>query len=283
VLDGLRTYELDEIKQCFQAEKFPLSGITPLGSAEFHFTEPARYLGVTLHAGSLVRPGLTDSMSVSPGDRFREEDPYTDLFIEDFPVRIIARDSRFEYDLNWEIEESIYAADKKKWGLQVWNRELTEDERELTYRKYREFYALVDMATEFMLGSGSPVVIFDMHAFCYQRDHRIHWTGDGKPVINLGTRYINRKFFTPLIDAFLGGISETVIDGHPLRVAENELFPGGYITRRYAHLHYCRVLVLAIEYKKIFMDEWSGEFYMDKFHILRKDFNHAKERIIQML
>lgn len=260
-----------------------MKGITPLGSAEFHFIGPARYMGVALHCGSNVRQELWGAMEVTAGDRFREEDPYTELLIEDFPIRIIARDSRFEYDLNWEIEKSIYAPGEKKWGLQVWNRKLTDDERERTYNKFREFHALLDMATEFMLGSGSPVIIFDMHSFCYQRDQKTDWNRDGKPVINLGTRYIDRKFFTPLIDNFLEGISETVIEGHPLRVAENELFPGGYLTRKYSQLHNQKVLVLAIEYKKIFMDEWSGDFHMDKFHILRRDFIHAKERVIQML
>jgi N-formylglutamate deformylase len=274
---------MDKIRQRLESGNLPLKGITPLGSAEFHFMEPARYLGVALHCGRNVRPDLKEAMEIPAADRFREEDPYTDLFIEDFPIRILARDSRFEFDLNWEMEKSIYSPGEQKWGLQVWNRELTDEEKELTYSKFREFHALLDLAVEFMLGSGPPVVIFDMHSFCYQRDQKTDWTRDGTPGINLGTRYINRKFFSPLIDTFLEGISETVIEGHLLRVAENELFPGGYLTRKYSRLHSQKVLVLAIEYKKIFMDEWSGEFHMDKFHILRRDFIHAKERVMEML
>jgi len=160
---------------------------------------------------------------------------------------------------------------------------LTEGEKRTTYSKFKEFHAILDIVVELMLEQDSPAVLFDIHSFCYQRERKINWFDDEMPEINLGIRYINRHFFSPLIDCFLEGVSGTVIDGHPVRVVENELFPGGYLTRKYAQRQNRRVLVLAIEYKKIFMDEWTGDLYNDIFNVLKNDFLHTKEQIVDLL
>jgi N-formylglutamate amidohydrolase len=282
-LAALETYDLEAIGQHFEKGAFPFSGISRLGSAEFHFREPARYLGVALHAGSRVRPALSGVMAVTEQERLREEDPDTDLFIREFPLQLIARDSRFEYDLNWEPEKSIYAAGEKKWGLQVWNRELTAMEKEESHAKYREFHAILDMVLEAMLRQGAPVILFDMHSFCYLREGPVNWFEDQKPEINLGTRHINRRHFTLLVDTFLEGVSGMHINGHPLRAGENELFSGGYLTRKYAGRFNREVLVMAIEYKKIFMNERTAVMDRDRFTILKTNFLEIKDQMLKLL
>jgi len=280
-MSPLKKYSLSEIGQCLKDGKYPISGITELGSAEFHFKEPSGFLGVALHNGSRIRPELSAAMDVKREDRFREEDPYTDYFLNEFPMQVIARDSRFEYDLNWEIEQCIYSASEKKWGLQVWNRKLTPVEKELTYRKYREFHDLLDLIVGYILELHSTVVVFDIHSFCYQREARLNWWEDDKPEINLGTKYINRTHFSTLIDLFLKRVSVMEMNGHSLRVDENVLFPGGYLTRKYTNSHNRQVLVLAIEYKKIFMDEWTGELFPQELGMLIENLLLTKESIVR--
>ena len=258
-LPELNTYSLEEISRRLVRGELPLSGITELGSSEFHILEPAHYAGVVMHSRHRVRSGILEILAVDETDRFREEDPYMERFISEFPVQVIARDSRYEYDVNWEIENAIYDADKKKWGMQVWKRELTGQERKDSLAKYLEFHSLLDMLTEFMLEHGRHALVFDMHSFCYQREKKQEWFESNKPDINLGTKSLNRNHFAPVINLFLKRISATRIDGRQLRIAENELFPGGYLTRKYSKLYPDKVLVLALEYKKIFMDEWTGE------------------------
>lgn len=278
-----KTYSLTEIGQCLKDGNYPISGITELGSTEFHFKEPSEYLGVALHNGSRIRPELFEAMEVKREDRFREEDPYTDYFLHEFPIQVIARDSRFEYDLNWEIEQSIYSASEKKWGLQVWNRMLTPAETESTYGKYREFHALLDLIVSYILEFHSTIVMFDIHSFCYQRESRLNWWEDDKPDINLGTKYINRGHFSTLIDLFIKQVSEMEMNGYSLRVGENVLFPGGYLTRKYANSHNRQVLVLAIEYKKIFMDEWTGELFPQEQGMLIENLLLTKESIVRTM
>lgn len=276
----IKEYSLEEIRQILVWGRFPVSGITPLGSAEFHFLEPAAYLGIALHSGSRIRPEISEALAVGQEDRKREEDPFTDQFVDSFPLQLIARDSRFEYDLNWEVEKSIYPAHEKKWGLQVWNRSLSKEETERTCRKHREFHELLDVVIDFILERNRIALLFDIHSFCYQRGSKIAWWKDDKPEINLGTRYINRDHFSSQLDLFLEGVSAQEIDDHKVRVAENEIFPGGYLTRKYAASHNQQVLVLAIEYKKIFMDELTGELFPHKLEMLKQNLLLTKERLI---
>jgi N-formylglutamate amidohydrolase len=280
-METLKTYDPEELREDLYSGLFPIHGISSLGSAEFHLRAPAHYLGVALHSGGRVREELVGVMAVTPEERFREEDPFTELFIQDFPLQLIGRDSRFEYDLNREPDRCIYAHNRKKWGLTVWNRELTQKEKELNLTRFREFHVILDMLVEYVTGIGTPAVLFDMHSFCYQRKKKMLWFEDAGPEINLGTRFINREYFAPLVDRFLEGISGMMIDGYPVRVRENVLFPGGYLTRKYAASHNREILVLAIEFKKLFMDEVTGIFNSEKFHILKSGFTRSKDRILE--
>ena len=76
-------------------------------------------------------------------------------------------------------------------------------------------------------------------------------------------------------------ISGLHIKDHPVRVAENELFLGGYLSRRLCKTWYNEVLVLAMEYKKIFMDEWSGEVFKESLDALVDCFSSATEKLLK--
>jgi N-formylglutamate deformylase len=271
---------LEEVKELLGNRQFPISGITELGSAEFSFTGLVPCLGVALHAGGRVRPGLRDIMEVSGDDRHREEDPHTDRFIENLPLRVRALDSRFEYDLNREPERSIYSSVRVVWGLKVWKRKINEQERALSLAKHGEFHQLIDMITGCLLQEYKRILVFDMHSYCYQREKKQAWHKDPRPGINVGTKAVNRKLFGPVINRLISELSGLRIDNRPFRVAENEIFPGGYLSRRLSREHYDRVLVLALEYKKVFMDEWTGQVYPGVLELLVRDFEQAVEKLL---
>ncbi len=272
-------FSLSEIEEKLQKNEFPFSGITLSGCAEFHFMEPSFYAGVALHAGNRVRESLATVMSASVEERLREEDPYTELFLKEIPIQIIARDSRFEYDLNRETYRAIYSHDSKTWGIQVWKKELNKKERNQSLAKHREFHELVDLVAEYLLHQGNYALLFDMHSYGYQRERTMLWYQDPDPEINLGTKAINRDLFGDITDDFKCLLSGLVIDGHPVRVAENKVFGGGYLARRLSKTCPDRLLVLALEYKKIFMNEITGELYEDKLTVLIEHFNQAVEKL----
>ena len=55
-------------------------------------------------------------------------------------------------------------------------------------------------------------------------------------------------------------MTQISIEERLISVAENEIFKGGYLARRLCARNHDQLAVFAIEFKKIFMDEWSGEF-----------------------
>jgi N-formylglutamate deformylase len=277
-MDNKGHYSINQIKEKLAKNNFPFSGITELGSAEFYFQKPAFYAGVALHSGSRVRPEVLKVMEATKADRFREEDPYTDLFIQDFPIQIKGCDSRFEYDLNRESHRAIYDTVKKTWGIKVWKKELPEREREITLAKHHEFYDLMTVVTDYLLQQNNYAVIFDMHSYCYQRNGSSIWFEDPKPEINVGTKAANRTVFGPAIELLVDKLNNTRIENRIIRVRENEVFEGGYLAKQFSAKHYDRLLVFALEYKKIFMNELSGELFkpildklVDDFSIVVKD------------
>jgi hypothetical protein len=69
---------------------------------------------------------------------------------------------------------------------------------------------------------------------------------------------MDRKRWAGLVDRFLDDLRGFDYFGRPLDVRENVKFRGGQLTR-YIHEHFpSSGCALAVEVKKIFMDEWSG-------------------------
>ena len=256
-----KKYALDDIKDMLFKEKFPCSGLTELGSARFVFNEAAPFAGTALHAGSLIREDLQDALAVSEADRLREEDPATEQFIKELPIQVIALDSRFEYDVNRSEEKAIPLTPDMAWGLEVWNRDLSAAEKEFTLNKYHEFHSLMDIISDYLVSTTEKAYIFDMHSYCYQRDQNLPWYENGKPEINLGTEAINKEVFGQEISMLLEQFGQISVEGRKIRAAENEVFRGGFLARKLCARHYNNLAVFAVEFKKIFMDEWSGEIY----------------------
>ena len=277
----LRQYSLNEIKEKLWNGELPFSGITELGSSEFHFEAPAFHAGVSMHSGHRVRKEILEILAVSEEDRYREEDPFMDRFISDFPIRICGKDSRFEYDLNRNPYRTLYDYDKPKWGLNVWRREVTDEERAFSIKKHREFHELLEMVCSYLLQQHRYALLFDLHAYCYQRETRQAWHEDEGPEINIGTGAVNREIFEPAITCFKSNLRRTKISDRPLRISENKIFFGGYLSRHLSRIFHERLLVLALEYKKIFIDEWTGTLYQDVLDKLTRDFNRAVDRAVE--
>lgn len=276
----LNQFSLPEIEDKLKRDELPFSGVTLSASAEFHFLRPSFYAGVALHAGNRVRTNLDPVMSATAEERFREEDPYTNRFLNGLPIQIIARDSRFEYDLNREPHRAIYGHERNIWGIRVWNKELNEKERNLSLISHREFHDLMDVVVRYLLLHGKYALLFDIHSYCFQRKGAIPWYRDPNPEINIGSKAVNRTVFGKIIEDFKQFLYGLNIDDHPIRVKENAVFGGGYLARRLSKAYPDRLLVLAMEYKKIFMNELTGELDKEKLDILIEQFNLAVEELV---
>jgi len=156
---------------------------------------------------------------------------------------------------------AVYRTPKDAWGLPVWREELPEEIVARSVERYDSFYRDLEAFTADCLTRFSRLVILDLHSYNHRRAGQDDPGADvaGNPEVNLGTGSMDRKLWAPVVDAFLKGMSAAEVQGHRLDVRENVRFKGGYLSR-WVHENFPESgCVLAIELKKTFMDEWSGE------------------------
>ncbi|WP_106849839.1 N-formylglutamate amidohydrolase [Blastococcus sp. Marseille-P5729] len=213
-----------------------------------------------IHTGHDLRSAVADAMVLDEQTRFREEDPFTDRIGERMPARVIVHRSRFEIDLNRSREEAVYRTPEDCWDLEVW-RENPLDEKlvEGSLELYDDFYSKLAARLDEVAARG-PFVLYDVHSYNHRRDGA---EGDPSPQednpdVNVGTGSLDRDRFGPVVDAFMTSLGQVETSTGQMDVRENVRFKGANLAR-WTHERYPGVgCALALEFKKTFMDEWTG-------------------------
>ena len=215
-------------------------------------------LATAIHAGHGLRPEIADRIALDEEIRFREEDPYTDLLTAVVPFRVVVNRSRFEIDLNRPRSEAIYTGPDQAWGLDVWRAPLDAEAVETSLDIYDWFYQEIGQRLD-ALAVLSPFVVLDIHSYNHRRDGADQAPADpsANPDINIGTGSLDRTKWASLVDRFTGDLINALPS--TATVAENVRFKGGYFSQWIDERYAGRGCALALEFKKIFMDEWSGE------------------------
>lgn len=219
-------------------------------------------IGTSLHYHSAIRPDLMPKLAVEEAKKYYEEDPETEKFLGRILHTLTPNQSRFEFDLNRPPNTTVYTDPDLAWGITTWKEPLSQYEQEFSLEKWYEFNTLVDCAVEDAVSRFGYAIVLDFHSYNYQRSGPTDWRTDGKPVINIGTRHLvlddwGRK----VVDDFIADMKKTTVQGEECLVEENGVFYGGYVNRRLAHLFGSKVITLSIEYKKVYMDEDTGEIF----------------------
>lgn len=213
-------------------------------------------IAASIHAGHDLSAEIAELMVLDEDERFREEDPFTDLIAARAPARVVVHRSRFEADLNRIRSKAVYRTPDDAWGLQVWEGEtLPDDVVDLALAGYDEFFAALAERLDVVAERG-PFVLYDVHSY----NHRRHGEEadpepeEENPEVNLGTGSVDHVTFGAVVGAFRQSMLEQGFD-----IRDNVKFKGQNLAW-FVHDRYPGVgCVLAIEFKKTFMDEWSGE------------------------
>lgn len=224
-------------------------------------------VATALHCGHELRPELIDLCGLDEATRLREEDPYTDLWTPVAPTRIIPKQSRFEADLNRDRSQAVYIRPEDAWGLQVWKRPLTQELIQQSLDYYDEFYAQVKQIFDAVQDKTGKFIVFDLHSYNHRRGGPEALPEDPakNPEVNVGTGTMNRGRWAPLVDRFIKDLSTFDYLGRHLDVRENVKFYGRQLAK-WTHTNYPEQgCCLAIEFKKFWMDEWSGQVDQEQF------------------
>lgn len=219
-------------------------------------------IGTAIHSGSDVGSACQSLMAISDSDRLREEDPFTEWFVADFPTQIIVHRSRFQVDLNRAREAAVYLTPEQSWGLTVWREPPHQDIVDDCLAFHDAFYAELKHVLADVEKAYGRFVLVDVHSYNHRREgqNRAPAAQDVAPDINIGTFSMDRVRWAPVIDAFMAALRRQRLNGEPIDVRENVSFQGKGEQTRFVHENFPHTgCAIAVEFKKIFMDEWSGK------------------------
>ncbi|MBN2715283.1 MAG: N-formylglutamate amidohydrolase [Deltaproteobacteria bacterium] len=239
------------------------------------------FIAFAIHAGHWLRTEIKSTIALEDDVQLREEDPYTDRWAAIAPTSIIVERSRFEVDFNRSREESVYLTKEQAWGLDVWREPPDAELVEHSRQEWDLFYEEIKTTLSAIERTHGRFIVLDFHSYNHRRDGKDAKPADERrnPVVNLGTGALDRKLWKPIIDTFIETVSGFKLDGKKLDVRENVKFKGGYLSRWIVENFPESACVLAIDVKKVFMDEWSGELYEDRMNLFRDAFVAAMDKM----
>lgn len=217
-------------------------------------------VATAIHNGHRMRPELLPYCKLSETERLREEDPFTASWITVCENQIQVLPSRFEIDINRPREKAVYINPQDAWGLDVWGGTLPPHIIEKSLQRYDEIYS--ELATYFdsLLAIHNRIIVYDLHSYNHRREGFDKYAPvEENPEVNIGTNNINKDVWAPVIDTLITSMKHYNFEGRYLSVGENIKFKGGYFGQWLQERYADRVCPIAIEFKKFFMNEWTGK------------------------
>ncbi|WP_198032452.1 N-formylglutamate amidohydrolase [Aerolutibacter daejeonensis] len=242
-------------------------------------------MATAIHDGHALRREVQAAMALPEGARLREEDPFTGQAILDIPTHVIPVPSRFECDLNRGEADAIYATPEQAWGLDVWRAPPHPDLMERSLRYHRAFYTMMRHLLDDVAAQG-PFVLLDVHSYNHRRaGPSVDATPSADaPDINIGTFSMPREGWGWLLDPLIDAMCEFDFLGRRLDVRENVAFQGKGQLTRFVHQNYPEMgCAIAIEFKKFFMDEWTGEPDSAELQAMRGLMTHVADTSRKLL
>jgi hypothetical protein len=238
-----------------------------------------------IHAGHSIRNELLPLIALDEATRLREEDPYTDRWVKVVPGWIVMTRSRFEVDLNRERDEAVYLSPEMAWDLHLWKAPLTEEMIKHSLEEYDAFYHELELLLSKLAHHFKRFVIFDLHTYNYRREGPERPPADPRtnPEVNIGTGTLDRKLCGHLVDRFMQDLRKYNFLGRHLDVRENVKFEGRQLARWIHSKFPDSACVISIEFKKFFMDEWTGEADEEQLNTIRDALHSTIPGILEEL
>ena len=223
---------------------------------------PGPIVASAIHDGHDLRTEVAKAMALSDTDRLREEDPFTGQAILDVPTHVVVHRSRFEFDLNRGAESAIYRTPEQSWGLDLWREPPSDGLVDRSLELHASYYRMLGGLLDGVAREHDRFVLLDVHSYNHRRDgpEGQPTPKEAAPDINIGTFSMPREYWAFLLDPLMEAMRGFDFNGRRLDVRENIAFQGRGEQTRFVHERYPEQgCAIAIEFKKFFMDEWTGE------------------------
>ncbi|CAN5344286.1 N-formylglutamate amidohydrolase [soil metagenome] len=240
-------------------------------------------VAAAIHEGHQTREELRSLFNLSDEERLREEDPFTARWVNFTDNRVIVHHSRFEVDVNRPREKAVYLQPEDAWGLQVWKNGLDKNVLENSLAIYDAFYNDAEGYFYSLIQQHGHIVVFDIHSYNHRReDDKTVADPEENPEVNIGTKNMDRKW-KHLVKALIDNFSSFNYDDRKLDVRENIKFKGGYFGQWLHEQFDKNVCPVSIEFKKFFMDEWTGQPFEKDIQLIAQLLEASKETVLTEL
>lgn len=243
-------------------------------------------IATAIHDGHHVDAAALAEMALDDAGRLREEDPFTGDALQDVPTWTVASRSRFEIDLNRARDTAIYRTPEQSWGLRVWQTEPSEAICREALAYHDAYYAHIASVLDDVSARHAKFVLLDVHSYNHRRDgaDAAPTPQNDAPDVNIGTFSMPRDEWAFLLDPLIEAMRKFDFAGRKLDVRENIAFQGKGEQTRFVHERYPgRGCAIALEFKKFYMDEWTGEPDPQALQAMRGLLRHVSETATALL
>ena len=212
-------------------------------------------VATAIHAGHDLRPEVAALSALNDGNRLREEDPFTDRWTTSARNAVVLHRSRWEVDVNRVRDRAVYRQPEDCWGLTPWladpDAALLADSGAL----YDAFYAELHEVCLDLVRRHGRFVLLDLHSYNHRRLGPAGPAADpaSNPEVNLGTASVGPQWRS-LVDRYLRDLNAAGLDAR-----ENVRFRGAELAAWVHSTFPDTGCCLAVDVKKVFMDEHTGQ------------------------
>ncbi len=243
-------------------------------------------IAAAVHSGHRIRAELTPWLAIPDKGRLREEDPLTDYFLTVADTTVRANVSRFECDLNRPRDICITRDPKKTWELRIWDDALPDQQIERSRAIHDRFYAAMRRLCDDKIARHGQILLLDIHSYNFKRNGPggEPAPAENNPDIDIGATTLDKPVYGDLLDEFAETLRRVPVNGTAPSVGINVRWKDGGNFPEWLHGIYGeKACVMTLEYKKIFMDEWSEEADIFALQHLRQGLLLAVEGARQTL
>lgn len=247
---------------------------------------PGPVIATAIHDGHALRPEVLAAMALDDTGRLREEDPFTGQAVAAVGNHIIVHRSRFEVDINRARDTAVYETPDQSWGLKVWKDRPSPDLIDGSLAIHDAYYANLATTLDLLALRHDKFLLLDVHSYNHRRDgpDADPTPQEDAPDINIGTFSMPRAEWAWLVDPLIDEIAAFDFAGRTLDVRENVAFQGKGEQTRFVHDRYPgRGCAIAFEFKKIFMDEWTGTPDPTALSAMRELIAHLANKATELL
>lgn len=222
-------------------KKEQINAIVKGGFLQIKVTSYLPVIAIAMHGGRRIEREFADLLNLNSNERELAEESFTDFYIDNLPIQIIARDNKSIYDLSKNRENCI--------NLNNFVHDLTPFQKKKIYKYYDDFHAILKELIEVISRVEKRVFLYDFH---------------GKIQEKLIILKINNKSMLPHTLDLSKSFEESdfkLINGNFEIIEESNEFIKR-LSAKHKKLNYIQICV-----KEVYKDKYKNNYYI---HLLNR-------------